>query len=139
VENYPICIEIGLVFEYSSTFLGESHEIPDILIRSDHLYLGNWFFDMDIGSRFWYILGIRDIEICTLSSSELDEFPSRSWIESYFVSSDEELVGNLWTCDNHIHIILPPESLLHDIEMEKSEESTTESISQCRRCLVFRN
>ena len=137
MENNTVGIEIGLVFEYSSAFLCESHQIPDILVRCDHLHLGDWFLDVDIGSRLGYILRIRYVEISTLSTLELDELTSGSWIECDLVTSDEELVGDLWTRDDHIHIILSPESLLDYIEMEESEESTTESVPESWRCLVF--
>ena len=137
MEDHTVGIEIGLVFEYSSAFLCESHQVPDILIRCDHLDLRNWFLDMDIGSRLRYILRIGYIEIGTLATTEFDEFTTGSWIECNLISSDQELVRDLWTRDDHVHIILSPETLLHDIEMEESEESTTISISESWRCLVF--
>jgi hypothetical protein len=130
VEYDSIGIEIGLVFEYSSSLLGESHQIPDIGIGSDHLNFGYRLFDMDIGTWFGDIFRIGDIEIGTLSSLVFEELSSCSRIECYLVSSDQELVGDLWTRDDDIHSILSPESFLDDIEMEEPEESTTESVSQ---------
>ena len=73
---------------------------------------------MDIGSRLGHILGIGDVEVGALATLEFDELTSCSWVECYLVTSDEELVGDLWTRDDHIHIILSPESLLDYIEMQ---------------------
>lgn len=92
---------------------------------------------MDIGSRLGYILRIRYVEIGAFASLELHELTSCSWIECDLVTSDEEPIGDLWTRDDHIHIILSPESLLDDIQMQESEESATESVPQGWRCLVL--
>ena len=137
MENHTIGIEIGLVFEHSSSLLSKSHEIPDIFIWSNHLDFCNRLLYMDIGSRFWYIFRIGDIEIGAFSSLEFDEFSSSTRIECYFISSDEELVGNLRTRDDDVHIIFSPETFFHDIEMEEPEESTTKSISKSWRRLMF--
>jgi hypothetical protein len=58
VENHARCIEIRLVFKYSTAFLRQCHEVSDIFIRSDHFDLGDWLFDMDIGTRFWEVFGL---------------------------------------------------------------------------------
>ena len=67
-----IGIEIGLVFKYSSTLLGEIHEITYVVVRGDHLNLGNRFFDVDVGSRLREVFGIGYVEVCVdLSIGEL--------------------------------------------------------------------
>lgn len=131
VEDDTTSIEVGLVAKYSPPLLREIHEISDVLIRRDHLDLGDRFFDMDIGSRLREIIRIRYREIGTLSSFSLDEFSSRTRIFCDFITIYEHLVRHLRTRDDHVHIMLSPEALLHDIEMEQSEESTAKSISEC--------
>ena len=118
MEDDTIGIEISLVFEHSSSLLCESHQIPDILVRCDHLHLGNRLLDMDICPRLGYILRVGDIEIGTLTTTVFDEFSTGSLIECDLVSSDEETIRHLRTRDYHVHIILSPESLFDDIEMK---------------------
>lgn len=137
MKYYTIGIEVCLILEYSSSFLCQTHEVTDVFVRSDHLNLGNWFFDMDIGSGLREVFRIRDIEICCLASFVVDELGARTWIISTFISTDEYSVCHLWTRDDDVHIVLTPETLLDDVEMEESEESTTESISKSWRCFVF--
>lgn len=89
MEYYTIGIEVGLVFKYSSALLSEVHEVTDIVIRGDHLDLGNRLLDMDVGSRFWEVFGIRYIEVCVdLSIGELTATSLPSDI--LFVSDTDE-------------------------------------------------
>lgn len=157
MEYYTTRIEVGLVFEYSSSLLGEIHEIADVVVRRDHLHFGNWFLYVDIGSRLGEIFWIGYIEICVyLSIRELtptslssdiiviecidkssdisrisDNLRMRTRITGRLITSDEYLVGDLGTRDDHVHIVLSPEALLDDIEVKKTEKSCTKSISQC--------
>jgi hypothetical protein len=86
---------------------------------------------MDIGPWTRDVLRIGYIEIGGGTPLMFDELTASPRIEGYLVPSDEELVGDLWTRDDDVHIILSPETLLHDIEMEESEKSTAKSISEC--------
>ena len=139
MEYNTVCIEIGLVLEYSSSLLRETHEISDVFIRGDHLDLGNRFFDMDVGSGLREVFWIRYIKVCCLASFVIDEFRARTWIIRALISSDEDSVCHLWTRDDDVHIVFTPETFLDYVEMEKSEESTAESISKSWRCLMFCN
>lgn len=84
-----IGIEIGLVFKYSSALLCEIHEVTDIVVRGDHLDLGNRFFDVDVGSRLREVFGIGYIEVCVdLSIGELTAASLSAYI--LFVSDTDE-------------------------------------------------
>lgn len=136
----------------------EIHQISYIVIGSDHLNLGNRLLDMHVGAGFWEIFGIGDVEVgvyltirkvstTSLSldiiliidrdkSPDLTRILHEFWVGSRIIRSlipmDEHLIGNLWTRDDDVHIMLSPETLLHDIEMQESEKSTTKSIPKCR-------
>jgi hypothetical protein len=130
VEDDTSGVEVGLIFEYSSAILGESHEISDVFVRSDHFDLGDRLFDMDIAPWFREVFRIGYPEIGASSSLELDEFRIRTRIVCSFISRDEDLIGDLGTRDNHVHIMFSPESFFHDIEVKEPEESTSKSIAK---------
>jgi hypothetical protein len=144
MKHNTIGIEVGLVFKYSSSFLCEVHEVPDIVVRGDHLNFGNRFFDVDVCSRLREVFRIGYIEICVyLSISELtttslssniivicyidessdisrvsDNLRMCARIVCSLVSLDENLVCHLWARDDDVHIMFAPEPLLYDVEMQ---------------------
>ena len=131
MEDDTSGVEVGLIFEYSSAILGESHEISDVFVRSDHLDLGDRLFDMDIGPWFREVFRIGYPEVGTSTSLELYELGAGTRIVCAFIPCDEDLICHLRTRDDDVHVMLSPESLFHDIEVQESEKSTAKPISKC--------
>lgn len=131
MEDDTSGVEVGLIFEYSSAILGESHKISDVFVRSDHLDLGDWFFDMDIGPWFREVFRIGYPEVGTSTSLELYELGAGTRIVCAFIPCDEDFIRHLRTRDDDIHVMFSPESLFHDIEVQESEKSTAKPISKC--------
>jgi hypothetical protein len=132
VEDDTTRIEVGLIFKYSSSFLREIHKIAYIVVRRDHLDLRDRLFDMDISSWSWEILRIRYPEVGGCMPFKLGKLRIISRVVCAFISGDQDLIRHLWTRDDDVHVVLSPESLFHDIEVEKPEKSTSKSISERR-------
>jgi hypothetical protein len=118
---------------------------------------------MDVGTRIREVFGIGDIQIgvylpigemttTPLSSDvvriigrdktpefarKLNDFCMSTRIFSGFVAMHENAVRDLRTRDNHIHIMLTPETFFYDIEMQKPEKTTSKSVSERGRGFVF--
>lgn len=115
MEDDTLGIEVCLISKYSPALLSKCHEVSDVLIRGDHLDLGDRLFDMDIGSRLWEILRIGYMEIGTVSSFSLYELRTRTRVVGTFIADYQYLIRHLRTRDDDVHSVFSPETLLHDI------------------------
>ena len=126
-----------LIDEHSPSLLRELHHIPDILGWCDDLELRYRLLDMDEVPLFRKVFGVRYGNPSTLISLEFNGLRFESFEQLCLISCKQYPVGDLGTGDDDIHFKLPPKSLFDDIEMEESEESASESISERRRGFVL--
>ena len=107
------------MFNDATLFRNEIHHVADVFIRAHDVGAHDGFLNRGNQSDIWHVGWIIQLEFCAIGL--------------------HDTVNDIWIGRDDIHVVLAPQPLLYDLQMQQAKKAATKPETQCGGAFLLIN